>query len=193
MKKLFTTLACFSFVSLASTASYTFAKDDVEESAEVIRSVNAYMESVEPLKGEINTKADYYIYLGSASTCGACSAIMPSIVKEYSKLKRKKVEIILVCSDKTEEDALEYAKDYKIKFPVLHYASAGSLPGRQGNNALPNATIVDADGKVLANGHGRIILDWKKTIAAAEKEAKKEAAAAKREAAKEAREAARNN
>ncbi len=195
MKKFLTTIACFSFVSLASTASYTFAKDDVEETTEELRSINAYMEGVEALKGKINTKADYYIYLGSASHCPACVALMPSVVREYSKLKRKKVELILICGDKNEEDTLEYAKDYKVKFPVLHYAAANNLPGRgdMGGAAIPNAVILDADGNVLAKGHGRIVLDWKKTIAAAEKEAKKEAAAAKREAAKDAREAAKND
>ncbi len=115
---------------------------------------------------------------------------MPDVVKEYKKLKRKKIELILVCADKTEEDAKDYVKKYKAKFPMV--MSSAGLPGFAGGGSIPNATIVDADGKQIAKGHGSIILEWKDSIGddqKAKKKAAREAAAAAKKAAKEKKEA----
>ncbi len=181
-------LFCRAALSCAAIAAVsqplTYAKS--EEIAEP-RAAQSAIAKVEPIRGEINKEADYYIYLGSSSTCPPCRALMPKVVKEYSKMKRKNVELILVGSDRTEEAAIKYAEDYKVKFPAVHYMQAGALLGRVQATSLPNVTIVDADGKALASGGGDVILNWKKTIATAERDAKKAAAKEKREAAKAAK------
>ncbi|MBR4884808.1 MAG: hypothetical protein IKZ33_05790, partial [Lentisphaeria bacterium] len=40
------------------------------------------------VKGRLNTKADYYIYLFSASWCGPCCKEMPEIVEHHKKMKQ---------------------------------------------------------------------------------------------------------
>ncbi len=172
-------LSCAAAIVTITPLSYAEAEEVAEP-----RTVQAFVAKLEPISGEINKEADYYIYLGSSSTCPPCCALMPKVVKEYSKMKRKNVELILVGNDKTKEAAMAYVKEYKVKFPTLHFAQAGGLPGRAPSSGLPNVTIVDADGKALASGRGDVILNWKKTIATAEREAKKAAAKEKREAAK---------
>ncbi len=186
MNKIFTLLCTGAILSTSALSPCVMANDTTEQTAEP-RALHASLEGVKPLTGKINTKADYYIYLQSASWCGPCVALMPDVVKEYKKFKRKKIELILVCADKTEDDAKNYVKKYKAGFPMV--MSTQGLLGYAGGGGIPNATIVDADGKQIAKGNGRIILDWKKTIAADVK-AKKKAA---REAAKEAKAAKSNS
>ncbi len=190
MKKFFSLMSCAALVSLSALSAGSLASaKDAEEQVE-LRTVQAAVAAIKPIQGEINTKADYYIYLASASHCPPCRALMPKVVKEYSKLKRKKIELILLCGDKTEDAAKEYASSYKAKFPVVMFGTGARLPGYKGGSGIPNATIVDADGKVIDNGHGKIILEWKKTIRKADLEAKKAARAAKKAAKEAAEEAA---
>lgn len=110
-----------------------------------------------------SSKAKFYIYLHSASWCGPCKALMPEIVKEYKKMQKKKVEIILIGHDKTADAAVQYLEHYKAGFPgvLATSADAKKLPGLTNPTGIPAATIVDADGNVLYNGHGKGALNWK--------------------------------
>ena len=120
-----------------------------------------------PLKG-----AKYYVYLHSASWCGPCKALMPQIVKEYKKMQKKKIEVILIGHDKTPEAAKAYLEHYEADFPCVLYTdpATNSLPGYTADFAgIPHATIVDAEGNVLKDGHGKEVLDWKKICKPAKK------------------------
>ncbi len=189
MKKIFSLLCVGASLSLLSLSPQVFA-DGKDAAAETEpRVAHAALAKIKPITGKINTKADYYIYLQSASWCGPCVVLMPEVVKEYKKLKRKKIELILVCADKTEDAAKDYVDKYKAKFPMV--MSSSGLPGYAGGGGIPNATIVDADGKLIAKGHGQIILEWKKTIGddqKAKKKAAREAAAAAKKEAKASKE-----
>ena len=108
-------------------------------------------------------KAKYYIYLHSSSTCVACKSVMPSIVKEYKKMKSKDVEIILLSHDSTEEAAKDYVKSIRAKFPTMMDAdeNARKLPGYTPVSGIPQAVIVDKNGNVVKQGHGNLVLEWK--------------------------------
>ena len=103
-----------------------------------------------------NLKADYYIYLYSASWCGYCQQCMPIAVAEYNKMKSsRKVEMILICGDQTEAAAKEYIKSKKCKAPTIMFSELQAtgfqgLPGC-GMPGYPAITVVDKDGKQLKN------------------------------------------
>lgn len=117
--------------------------------------------------GKPNSKADYYIYLQSASWCGPCQQEMPSIAAEYLKMKKtKRVELILVSADQTKDAATAFVKSHKAKFPVVLGTdkSVEKLVGFTKASGIPSATIVDKEGKVIKSGHGSIVKSWESLI-----------------------------
>lgn len=114
------------------------------------------------MNGKPSKKANYYIYLHSSSTCVACKSIVPTIVKEYKKMKKANVEMILLSHDSTQEQAKAYIKENRIKFPaIMDTDAAKSLPGYTQVSGIPSAVIIDKHGTVLKQGHGSLILEWK--------------------------------
>lgn len=114
-----------------------------------------------------NTHAKYYIFLQSASWCGPCNAEMPHVVKQYKAMGqgKKKVEIILLSHDKSNDAAVGFMKKYGADFPcVLASSVSGSaLPGYKYANAIPNASVVKEDGKEVVNTVApEVIKNWKK-------------------------------
>ncbi len=127
-------------------------------------SVQKALSQIQTKNAKINLNADYYIYYFSASWCGPCQKLMPSTVAEYNEMKRSgKVELILVCGDKTLDAAAAYVKKHKAKFPVLLSSSpdAKKLPSCKSAGYIPAACIIDKNGKILKSGHGSIVKDWK--------------------------------
>ncbi len=188
MKRTFFYLAMLSGIFAGVMAPAAYADGDAtpktekkvkkgQKSSEAtdLPAVKAAIKEMEFLtKDKPSSKAKYYIYLHSASWCGPCKALMPEIVKEYKKMQKKKVEIILIGHDKTADKAVEYLEHYKAGFPGVLSTSpdARKLPGLTNPTGIPAATIVDADGKVLYSGHGKGALEWK-TICKTEKKKKK--------------------
>lgn len=125
----------------------------------------AVAEALKELKfisGKPLKNAKYYIYLHSSSTCVACANIMPAIVKEYKKMKKAKVEIILIDHDSTVEKAKAYVKSGRIRFPaMMDGAEAQTLPGYTPVSGIPYAIIVDKHGTVIKQAHGSAVLEWK--------------------------------
>ncbi|MBQ2380887.1 MAG: TlpA family protein disulfide reductase [Akkermansia sp.] len=137
--------------------------EDTADDSDKTPAVHAAIAKTKFFNAKPSKKADYYIYLHSASWCGPCKALMPEIIKEYKKMKRKGVEIILLGHDKTEDAAKAYLKSYKAKFAGVldNSPDARSLPGYTPASGIPAATIVDKNGKVITSGHGSIVLEWK--------------------------------
>ena len=111
-----------------------------------------------------NPDAKYYIYLQSASWCGPCNAEMPIVVKQY-KTMGKKVELILVSHDNNADAAVKFMKKYGADFPCIlaNSGESGKLPAFKFAGGIPNASVVKANGKEVANAHaGEIIGNWKK-------------------------------
>lgn len=120
------------------------------------------IEEIDFMNGKPNKKANYYIYLHSSSTCVACKSIVPTIVKEYKKMKKGNVEMILLSHDSTPEQAKAYIKENRIKFPALMDTDASKvLPGYTAVSLIPSAVIIDKHGTVIKQGHGSLILEWK--------------------------------
>lgn len=124
--------------------------------------VEEALQGMKFVAGKPLKNAKYYIYLHSSSTCVACAGIMPSIVKEYKKMKKSKVEIILIDHDSTVEEAKAYVKSSRIKFPaIMDDSSAKNLPGYTPVSGMPYAIIVDKHGTVIKQAHGSVVLEWK--------------------------------
>lgn len=114
--------------------------------------------------------AKYYIYLESASWCPPCRAEMPHIAKAYNDMKANGVELVLIGRDGSSAQAEKYLTTFKATFPGVFgpEAEKAELPGFTAANYVPHAIIVDAQGNVLANGHGSLSLKWKEIIEAHE-------------------------
>ncbi|MDO5449582.1 MAG: TlpA disulfide reductase family protein [Akkermansia sp.] len=152
---------------LATPAAYSAdSKDKTEEAAPATSAVGKAIEEITFITDKRpSTSAKYYIYLQSASWCGPCNAEMPHVVKAYKAMKGKKVELILVGSDKTEDEAKGFMKKYKADFPCILKSDpqARKLPGFKPASGIPNAAVVDAEGKEIVNTHaGEVIKNWKK-------------------------------
>ncbi len=136
-------------------------------------------------KAKLNTKAKVYFLYKSRSTCGICVRECPSIVATYKGMKGK-AELVMLNIDASDEVAAKWAKDSKMKFPVVSPTDIGGVPFPfAGGNTLPLMVAVDAEGNKLGEANGNEVAEflagWKKIVKDYEKEEKKAA----REAAKE--------
>lgn len=116
------------------------------------------------IKGNANAKADYYIYLFSASWCGPCCKEMPNIVKTYKDMKKSgKVDIILFCQDKTPDKAKDFIKQFRIPFMTVMGSDpkASAVPGYSPVSGIPHCIVVDRYGRVITKGHpGNLLHAW---------------------------------
>ncbi len=144
---------------------------DADGAADELSKVAQALKKFKFVTGKPNLKADYYIYMYSASWCGYCKQCMPDAVAEYKKISRsKKVEFIIIGGDKTREAAEDYLKGYKAKMPSLFFDDVKAtqfrgLPGC-GMPTFPALSIADKEGKVIKTAVGAAevkaaIADWK--------------------------------
>lgn len=116
---------------------------------------------------KVNPKAEYYIYLCSASWCGHCKKLMPNVVRDYKKMRKsRKVELILISHDKSLAEAKAYPKQLKLNCPTLWIEDMRAkvfqrLPGFEDDGSgVPHVFIVDKDGQLLTRGQGSLINQW---------------------------------
>ena len=109
------------------------------------------------------TDAQHYVYIFTASWCGPCLSIMPRIVEQYAEMKANKVEIIVIGCDRSEKMVKKYIEHYRAGLTAIYVKAPKALtfPGVFMPDAIPFAIVVDANGKVLAQGHASILLKWK--------------------------------
>ena len=109
-----------------------------------------------------NLAAEYYIYVQSASWCGPCKLEMPHLIEQYPQMKEGNVEVILVDLDNTAEQGKAYLEGFQAPFPGVHMEDPAvkALPGYELARAVPHATIVDAQGRLVAKGHGSLARKW---------------------------------
>ena len=115
-----------------------------------------------------NLKAEYYIFIYSASWCGFCPPVMKASVEAYPEMKRKGVELILVDQDKTLAACKDYVKKYKAKFPAAFGQKATKLNemmrGKRKSGGVPHAVFLDANRGVIKEGHGNLVKQWQEIL-----------------------------
>ncbi len=124
-----------------------------------------------------NTNARYYFFVSSASWCGPCRAIMPQVVKQYEAIKATgDVEVVLVCFDRTWEQAKAYADHYKMPFCMVMRQDVVEqhVKGFPDVHGIPHAALISADGRLLGQGHGSLMLHWQDAIRVSEEAMKLE-------------------
>lgn len=111
-------------------------------------------------------KAKYYLFICSASWCPPCRALMPQIVEEYEKKmkKDKKVSLVLLCCDRTEEKGKEYLAHYETDMPGVMFSQVAEMLNLPKPNGIPAAIVVNAKGEVVAEEHGSALLQWKELV-----------------------------
>lgn len=141
---------------------------------------NAVMEALsafEVFGGRPNARAEYYIYLYTSSWCGYCQQCMPLAVQEYKKMRAKKVEMIVICGDKTEAEAKRYLKSRKLKAPAIMFEAlrATNFQGLPacGMPGFPALSVVDREGKLIKNVVGatqvqEVLTQWRDYTSPAE-------------------------
>ena len=130
-----------------------------------------------------NLKAKYYGFLRSASWCVPCKMIVPKLLKDYSKMKGAKMELVFLGQEDVEV-VKQYMKDADYDIPGVMPGELGSIPGVQFPNlGFPSLCIVDADGQFIAASGGVNMYEWKKQIQAYTKEQRKLKQQKKRESA----------
>lgn len=120
--------------------------------------------------GKLNKKADFFIYLVTSSTCVHCQRCMPVAIEQYKKMKARKVELIIIDADTTEEAAKKYLKSYKLKNPCIMFSELQAtkfqgLPGC-GMPLPPSVSVVSKDGNMIKNVVGatqviETLNDWR--------------------------------
>lgn len=133
-------------------------------SSEAASSIQQQVSQIRTIKGHIDPEAKYYAYLQSASWCGPCQQEMPKIAKQYQAMKAAGMEVILCSHDVSAQKAIAFMKKHGAEFPAVMAKEAGSLPGFEQASGIPNAIVVDSDGRVLKKGHGSILENWQDII-----------------------------
>lgn len=128
------------------------SRDEEEEDAGGEKnSVMTALEKFKVFNGKPNAKADYYIYFYTSSTCVHCVNCMGVAVEQYKEMKKsRKVEMIIVCADNTEDAANAYLKKSKMTAPCIMFSELQAtkfrgLPGC-GMPLPPSISVVSASG-----------------------------------------------
>ncbi len=166
----------FSLCAFLTTAPVCVAQDSTEAS-ETTTEKNADKKKKQPaspvvkavkkmkkVKGRLNEKADYFIYLFSASWCGPCCKEMPEIVEAHKDMKKDgRVDIILMGKDESPAGVKNFIKEFNMKFYAVMASdkNARKVPGFSDPSGIPNCIVVDRYGRVITSGHpGGIIPNW---------------------------------
>lgn len=140
------------------------AKKKKKKEKKAVSPVVTAVKKVKKIKGRVNEKADYYIFLFSASWCSPCCREMPEIVELYDDIKKSgKVDIILFCQDKTPAAAKAFVKRFNIKFLTIMGSDekVRKVPGYAPTSGIPHCIFVDRYGRQIRAGHpGNLMSRW---------------------------------
>ena len=135
-------------------------------------------------KAKPNLKAKYYGFIRSASWCVPCKLLVPPVMKDYSRMRGMKMELIFL-GQEDKAVVQKYAKESKFKCPVVMPGEIGaSIPGLKFEGGLPRICIVDADGNFVGEAGGKYMQDWRDMVKEYQNAQRKKQAEEKRAAAK---------
>lgn len=166
---LFATLACSQLPVMAQDDTETAPEAPVKKNKKKAKKepspIIPALKKVKKVKGRVNDKADYFIFLYSASWCGPCCKEMPNIVETYKDIKKSgKVDIVLFCQDRTPDAAKSFVNNFRIKFLTLmgNDDKCAKVPGHAPSGGIPHCNIVDRNGRTIIAGHpGNVLEHWK--------------------------------
>lgn len=135
------------------------AKSSMSDVAKALAEAGYFTET------EAKPKARFYIFICSASWCGPCRSLMPQVVEEYEKKMKKdrKVSLVLLGCDNTDEEARKYIEHYETDMPgvLMKKVQLENMPQIKG---IPAYIVMNAKGELISTGMGSGILDWKSEI-----------------------------
>ena len=143
-----------------------------EEAASEEQATNVVGEALKGVNFITDTKprydAKFYLYLTTAGWCGPCNREMPNVVKQYTLMLKKDVQLIMISADQQPEAATHFMKRNRGDFPCIMgnpTTETQKLPGYRDTHAVPQAILVDAAGNVITVGPAQgIISNWAKLI-----------------------------
>ncbi len=184
-------------LSLGAITSNINAKEDASISQEEsVRLVPSCLKRVDPLFGTFNMEAKYYIYTKfgyKAFEKPSLPNYLKALAKEYKKMKRANVELILVFADYPSVVA-PLQEEYDLPFAAVDLSDLNKLGiGKEmgyiyGCEGVSRVCLADADGNSLGTLPMDNISDWKKAISRGVKShQKQQRAEARKKAQAEAR------
>jgi thiol-disulfide isomerase/thioredoxin len=96
-----------------------------------------------------------------ATWCGPCVAEIPNMLEEYEKYHDKGFEIVGVSLDEDRDAVMQFVRERKIPWPILHERSEGAgwqhpLATHYGITGIPQLILIGRDGNVITlNARGR--------------------------------------
>lgn len=99
----------------------------------------------------------YYLFYYTASWCGPCHRFTPKLVEFYNTYKpaSDEFELVLVTSDRSEEEMRKYAEEMKMPWPQLRLTSAEGFKRqfRHPGDGIPNLVLTNTQGELLKTSY----------------------------------------
>lgn len=130
--------------------------------------IGTMLKEIQTVNGTPDYSAKVFCFLRSASWCGPCRKLMPSVIQNYPAMRKKGMEIVLIGYDKTPQGVLQYLQSHNAAFAGMHMSEPKlkEIPELSPHKqvGIPHVTIMDADGKILYSGHGFELNNWQKYV-----------------------------
>ena len=110
--------------------------------------------------------AKYYIFICSASWCSPCRMLMPAIVEEYQKniANDENLDLIMLGMDRDVTACKRYLEHYHTDMPGVYGGAKLNLKALPSVSYVPYAFILDAEGHLIASGHGQMVLRFRDCV-----------------------------
>lgn len=154
------------------TANHAIAEENASDNkvAAQFDGLTSILEKKRAEKTNPDKDAKFYILLFSSSWCGPCRKEMPRIVNEYNDFIKPHpdIELILISCDKKDSEALRWAKEENMSFPILLPDTKNKRPDILKKNTcstIPRMLVVDAQGeKIMLDHPAKVLPLYKKEL-----------------------------
>ncbi|HEV7278904.1 MAG TPA: redoxin domain-containing protein [Pirellulaceae bacterium] len=101
----------------------------------------------------LNDRARVRAYVFLSTECPIANSYLPTLNRLHEALDAERVDLFGVLSDRsvTRAQAEQHFQEYQAKFPIL-FDSSGQLQEALGPTHVPEAFVLDADGKLVYRG-----------------------------------------